>query len=61
MCKCYNQETKEVNMTKHRKPGRPPGSKTKYGKVYGCDDVTIYRRHNKRIQKVTGKKYKACF
>jgi len=44
-----------------RKPGRPKGSKTKYGKIYGCDDVTVYRRHKGRIQKVTGKKHEACF
>lgn len=48
-------------MGRHRKPGRPKGSKTKYKPIYGCSDVTVYRRHKGRIQKVTGKKHKGCF
>ena len=48
-------------MARHKKVGRPKGSKSKKDPIYGCNDVTIYRRRKGRIQKVTGKKHKACF
>lgn len=47
-------------MTRHKKPGRPKGSKTE--SIYGCArKVTVYRRRKGRIQKVKGYKHKACF
>ncbi len=48
-------------MPRHRKPGRPKGSKVKYKSVYGCTKkLTVYVRRKGRIQKVKGYRHKAC-
>jgi hypothetical protein len=47
-------------MGRHKKAGRPRGQ-TKYREPVGCSKVTIYRMRKRRIQKIKGFKYKACF
>lgn len=48
-------------MTRHKKAGRPKGSKTKYKPLYGCSrKMTVYRRLKGKIQKIKGYKHKAC-
>lgn len=47
-------------MARHRKPGRPKGSKSKKDNIVGCSKLRIYRRVKGRIVKATGVKHKAC-
>ncbi len=48
-------------MPRHRKPGRPKGSKVKYKSIYGCTKkLTVYVRRKGRIQKVKGYRHKDC-
>lgn len=46
-------------MGRHRKPGRPKGSKK--DPIVGCSKVRVYRMRKGRIQKIEGFKHKACF
>ncbi len=45
-------------MGKHRKVGRPKGSKSR--KKSGCKTLTVYRRVKGRIVKVRGVNRKTC-
>ena len=50
-------------MGRHRKHGRPKGTKTKarYKPIYGCErKVTVYVKRKGRIQKIKGYKHRTC-